>query len=150
MLLLTRVPPAKFGQAQSGWLSNCPPNPGVWGRAPISSALCPALLNSLGADHHKVKFLGSDPSAGAGCRLDGVSFSSVRLPRIRQSDKTNGIFPSPTLVGAAGVFATAVNLTRVLDLSTERFKERLRTNSAESGSAVESSQRLGLALNRAV
>jgi ATP-dependent protease HslVU (ClpYQ) peptidase subunit len=73
------------------------------------------------------------------------------LPRIRQSDKTNGIFPSPTIVGAAGVFATAVNLTRVLDLSTERFKERLRTNSAElaqpwkarKGSAL-------LALNRAV
>lgn len=30
-----------------GWPLNCSPQTGVWGRAPISSALCAALLNFL-------------------------------------------------------------------------------------------------------
>ena len=71
-----------FDQAQSGWPFNCSPQTGVWGRAPISSALCAALFNSLGADHHQVEFLGSDPSCLESPQIDD------QLP----TDGHNGFF----------------------------------------------------------
>jgi hypothetical protein len=61
-----------FGQAQSGWPLNCSPKTGVWGRAPISSALCAALFNSLGADLRQVEFLGSDPSSLESPQIDDL------------------------------------------------------------------------------
>jgi hypothetical protein len=71
-----------FDQAQSGWPFNCSPQTGVWGRAPISSALCAALFNSLGADHHQVEFLGTDPSCLESPQIDD------QLP----TDGHNGFF----------------------------------------------------------
>src|SRR5258707_9240580 len=70
LLLLARVLLQRLAKPHSGWPLNCSPQTGVWGRAPISSALCAALLNSLGADHHQVEFLGSDPSGLESPQID--------------------------------------------------------------------------------
>ena len=65
--------------------------------------------------------------------------SSERAANAEWKAGLQALFPGVELPPKT-VFATEVNLTRVLDLSTDEIQRALRTNSAELGSAVESSQ----------